>query len=103
MYSGEELDAYFENLEFIRYQEMTRGSEEIIRRDIKEASRKGYAVTAEEYLAGVFSFSFPIEDRTGRKYAFTLITLTRNRGVVFNDEVISRVKAKIEHIRESDL
>jgi DNA-binding IclR family transcriptional regulator len=103
MYSSEELDDYFENLELIRYQEMTRGSEEIIRRDIKEASQKGYAVTAEEYLAGVFSFSFPIKDRAGRKYAFTFVTLTRNRGVVFNDEVISRMKTKLKRIQDSDL
>jgi DNA-binding IclR family transcriptional regulator len=103
MYSGEELDAYFEDLVLIKYQENTRGSEEALRRELREAAEKGYAVTSEEYTSGVFSFSFPLRDRTGRRYAFTLITMVRNRNVVYNDKVIAYLQRKLREIQQSAL
>ena len=94
-YSPAQLDEYFEGLSLRSFQ---RGSytEEGLRAELAAAREQGYAVCREEYVSGVFSFSFPIRDREGRFYAFTVICSMREKKAVFQEKIIREIRRQLE-------
>ena len=97
LYSREELDAFFGELEITPYQHKTI-TKEALRKDIEQAAKKGYAVCLEEFVSGVFSMSFPFRDRMNDLYTITFITTMTDRKRIYTAEVIEDVCARIESL-----
>ena len=100
MMEPEELEPFLQNLKIRAFQSACSSVDQL-REEISDARRSGYAVCHEEYVSGVFSFSLPVLDSAGRRYAFTLIMPTRDRKRVFRAEVIQELKTQLKQIRNN--
>ena len=96
----EELEPILQNLQILAFQNEC-SSVDKLREEVRDARRNGYAVCQEEYLSGVFSFSLPVLDSAGRRYAFTLIMPMRDRKRVFRAEVIQELKTQLKQMRNN--
>ena len=95
LYSEPELEAYFADLDVIKYQKNTYASEAAIRKALTEIKAQGYAVSNEEYQEGMISLSFPITNQFAQYYALTFVTTPANRRTLFLPETITYIKKKI--------
>lgn len=95
MMEPQELEPILQNLQIRAFQNACISVDQL-REEISAARRSGYAVCQEEYVSGVFSFSLPVRDSAGRRYAFTLIMPTRERKRVFRTEVLQDLKTQLK-------
>lgn len=95
MMEPQELEPILQNLQIRAFQNACISADQL-REEISAARRSGYAVCQEEYVSGVFSFSLPVRDSAGRRYAFTLIMPTRERKHVFRTEVLQELKTLLK-------
>ena len=95
--SEEELDLYFQNLQLRTFQRNTY-TEEGIRAELQTARKNGYAICQEEYVSGVFSISFPVQDLSGHRYAFTLIMPMRRKKDILQAKVLLEIRTQLKQI-----
>lgn len=93
-FAPEQLSVYFDGISFTAYQGKTI-TEAQLRAELAQARRDGYATCTEEYVSGIFSLSFPVRDKNGSLYAFTLITTMRNRQRIMQPEVLNEIKKRL--------
>lgn len=103
MYDHRELDDYFLDVDFIKYQPNTYANETEVRQALEKIRHAGYALDNEEYITGTSSISFPIQDKNRQRYAFTIIMQTRNRRSIVNKEVISYIQRKVSELTHFSL
>ena len=95
--SEAELNLYFDNLQLRSFQGNTY-TEEGLRAELQAARKNGYAVCREEYVSGVFSFSFPIRDLNDHLYAFTLIMPMRRKKEIFQPAILKEIRSRLKEV-----
>ena len=65
------------------------------REELSQVAKRGYAVCPEEYVSGVFSISFPLRDRTGGVFAFTVITRMNDVARITSEAVLRDISSRL--------
>ena len=90
--SEKELQAYFRETKFIRFNKKTLSSEAAVREDLERIRRRGYSIHDEEWLSGNLTLSFPLRVNGEIKGAMSLMCDIDRKAEMLSQQTIERIK-----------
>ena len=93
-YSEERLADYLSHIDLSGVQNK-HITESTLREELSQVAKRGYSVCPEEYVSGVFSISFPLRDRTGGVFAFTVITRMNDVARITSEAVLRDISSRL--------
>lgn len=91
-FDNEELNSFFKEVKLVPFTSQTITQEDILREEIKEIRKNGYAISRAAYEEGVISVSAPINDFSGKIIASVSLVGPIGRVNLKLDKVIEAVK-----------
>lgn len=88
----EELDQYFTNAVFIKFQPKTLATEAEIRAELEKVRERGYAENDEEYTAGIYTIAFPLRVAGDLRGALTFICNAKDKDRISDPVTVRNIQ-----------